>query len=101
MQDNNLRGLGTLARSGFIGLACLIFNFQFFIFNSLSQARLVKTVDAVGMTVSDLDRSVAFLSKVLGFEKMSEVEVHGAEYEKLLGVFGSRMRIARLKLGAE
>jgi catechol 2,3-dioxygenase-like lactoylglutathione lyase family enzyme len=54
-----------------------------------------------GVTVSDLDRSVEFFSKVLSFEKASEVEVHGSEFENLQGVFGVRMRIARLKLGQE
>ncbi|HXU37694.1 MAG TPA: VOC family protein [Blastocatellia bacterium] len=61
----------------------------------------VTAVDAVGMTVSDLDRSVEFFSKVLSFEKVSEVEVAGPEYERLQGVFGLRMRIARMKLGDE
>jgi catechol 2,3-dioxygenase-like lactoylglutathione lyase family enzyme len=64
-------------------------------------AQIVQLVDAVGMTVSDMDRSVEFFSKVLTFEKISDVEVHGAEYEKLQGVFGLRMRVARLRLGAE
>jgi len=64
-------------------------------------AQIVKSVDAVGMTVSDIDRSVEFFSKVLSFEKVSDVEVHGAEYEKLQGVFGLRMRVARMKLGDE
>jgi len=53
------------------------------------------------MTVSDMDRSVEFFSKVLSFEKISDVEVHGAEYEKLQGVFGLRMRLVRMKLGDE
>jgi catechol 2,3-dioxygenase-like lactoylglutathione lyase family enzyme len=62
---------------------------------------LVSAVDSIGMTVSDLDRSVAFYSQVLGFEKVSETEVDGAEYERLEGVFGLRMRTARMKLGDE
>ncbi len=82
-------------------LLSLIFNFYFLIFNSQLLAQLTKAVDAVGMTVSDLDRSVDFFAKVLSFEKLGEVEVHGREYEKLHGVFGVRMRIARLRLGAE
>jgi catechol 2,3-dioxygenase-like lactoylglutathione lyase family enzyme len=53
------------------------------------------------MTVSDLDRAVEFYSKVLSFEKVSDTEVTGDEYERLQGVFGLRMRIARLKLGDE
>jgi len=64
-------------------------------------AQLVKAVDAVGITVSDLDRSVQFFSEVLSFEKISDVEVHGDEYEKLQGLFGVRMRIVRMKLGDE
>src|SRR5215475_3654644 len=64
-------------------------------------AQLVKSVDAVGMTVSDMDRSVEFFSKVLSFEKVSDLEVAGSEYERLQGVFGVRMRIVRMKLGDE
>jgi catechol 2,3-dioxygenase-like lactoylglutathione lyase family enzyme len=58
-------------------------------------------VESVGMTVSDLDRAVDFYTRVLGFEKLSEVEVAGEAYEQLQGVFGLRMRIARLRLGEE
>ena len=64
-------------------------------------AQLVKSVESVGMTVSDMDRSVEFFSKVLSFEKTSDVEVHGAEFEKLRGMFGLRMRVVRMKLGTE
>jgi len=66
-----------------------------------TQAQIVKSVDAVGMTVSDMDRSISFFSKIFGFDKISDVEVHGAEYEKLRGVFGARMRVVGLKLGDE
>lgn len=62
---------------------------------------LVKSVDTVGMTVSDMDRSVEFFSKVLSFEKLSDIEVAGSEYERLQGVFGARMNIVRMKLGDE
>ena len=62
---------------------------------------LVTAVDSVGMTVSDLDRSVEFYSKVLSFEKVSETELAGPEYEHLEGVFGLRMRVARMRLGDE
>jgi catechol 2,3-dioxygenase-like lactoylglutathione lyase family enzyme len=61
----------------------------------------VNSVDSVGITVSDLDRSVDFFIKVLSFEKVSEVEVAGESYEHLQGVFGLRMRVARLRLGDE
>ena len=61
----------------------------------------VAAVDAVGMTVSDLDRAVEFFSKVLSFERVAEVEVTGSEYEHLQGLFGLRMRVARMRLGDE
>lgn len=62
---------------------------------------LVKGVDSIGLTVSDLDRSVEFFSTVLQFQKVSETEVDGEGYERLTGVFGLRMRIARMRLGDE
>jgi catechol 2,3-dioxygenase-like lactoylglutathione lyase family enzyme len=64
-------------------------------------APLVEDVAAVGMTVSDMDRSVAFFTNVLTFDKVSDVEVSGEGHERLLGLFGVRMRVVRLRLGAE
>lgn len=77
------------------------FTFAFCLFTSSAQAQLVKSIDSIGMTVSDMDRSLEFFTKVLSFEKISDVEVHGSEYEKLQGLFGLRMRVARMKLGNE
>src|SRR5947209_18371392 len=57
-------------------------------------------VESVGMTVSDMDRSVAFYS-ALTFQKVSDTEVFGEQYEHLEGVFGARMRIVRMQLGNE
>ncbi len=62
---------------------------------------LVTEVASVGITVADMDRSVEFYSKVLSFEKMSDVEVSGDAYERLQGVFGLRLRVVRLRLGDE
>ena len=61
----------------------------------------VRAVEAIGMTVSDMNRSVKFYSEVLPFEKVLDVEVYGTAYEHLLGVFGLRMRVVRMKLGGE
>jgi catechol 2,3-dioxygenase-like lactoylglutathione lyase family enzyme len=61
----------------------------------------VKGVDSIGLTVSDLDRSVDFYSSVLHFQKVSVTEVDGEGYEHLQGVFGLRMRTARMRLGDE
>src|SRR5262249_42650798 len=63
--------------------------------------RLVRAVDAVGMTVADMDRSVAFYGQVLGFEKISDVELWGGDVERLQGVFGIRVRVVRMRLGGE
>jgi len=62
---------------------------------------LVTGVDSIAITVSDMDRSVAFYSEVLTFEKVSDVEVWGSDYERLQGVFGLRMRVVRMRLGEE
>jgi catechol 2,3-dioxygenase-like lactoylglutathione lyase family enzyme len=61
----------------------------------------INAVSAVGMTVSDIDRSIDFYSKVLSFGKVSDVEVWGGQYEHLEGIFGLRMRIVRMQLGDE
>src|SRR5439155_5810741 len=58
------------------------------------------TVESIGMTVSDMDRAVEFYS-ALTFQKVSDVEVVGEQYEHLEGVFGARMRIVRMQLGNE
>jgi MIP family channel proteins len=65
-----------------------------------SEAR-VGAVGAIGLTVSDVDRSVAFYGDVLGFEKISDVEVSGAAYERLTGVFGLQARVVVMQLGSE
>ncbi len=62
---------------------------------------LIQAVDSAGFTVSDIDRSAEFFSKVLSFEKVSDVEVTGEDYEHLQGVFGLRMRVVRMRLGDE
>lgn len=58
-------------------------------------------VHSVGMTVADMDRSLDFYTRVLSFQKLSDIEVWGSEMEKLQGVFGLRMRVATLRLGDE
>ncbi|MGH7427369.1 MAG: VOC family protein [Candidatus Methylomirabilaceae bacterium] len=59
----------------------------------------VKAVGAIGMTVSDMDRAAAFYSEALSFQKVSDVEVDGEEYERLWGIFGVRARVVRMQLG--
>jgi catechol 2,3-dioxygenase-like lactoylglutathione lyase family enzyme len=61
----------------------------------------ITAVDTIGMTVADMDRAVDFYTTVLTFEKVSDIEVSGREFELMEGVFGARMRIVRLRLGDE
>ena len=60
-----------------------------------------QAVTIVGLTVSDMDRSVDFYTTVLDFEKVTDHELTGDAYEALQGVFGTRQRVVRLRLGAE
>jgi catechol 2,3-dioxygenase-like lactoylglutathione lyase family enzyme len=61
----------------------------------------ITAVESIAVTVSDLDRAVDFYSKVLTFEKVADREVSGEAYEHLFGVFGLRVRSARMRLGNE
>jgi catechol 2,3-dioxygenase-like lactoylglutathione lyase family enzyme len=62
---------------------------------------IAQSVEAVGMTVANMDRSVAFFREVLTFAPVSDIEVAGQEYDRLQGVFGTRMRVVRMRLGDE
>lgn len=61
----------------------------------------VSRVESVGFTVSEMDRALDFYTRVLPFEKVSDAEIWGADFEHLSGVFGARARVVRLKLGGE
>jgi catechol 2,3-dioxygenase-like lactoylglutathione lyase family enzyme len=68
--------------------------------SSLAAAQVVK-VEAVGITVKEMDRSLKFYTEVLGFKKVADSEYKGREFEKLQGVFGLNIRVVRLQLGDE
>jgi catechol 2,3-dioxygenase-like lactoylglutathione lyase family enzyme len=68
--------------------------------SSFALAQVVK-VEAVGITVKDMDRSLKFYTEVLGFKKVSDQEYKGDSFEKLEGVFGLNIRVAKLQLGDE
>jgi len=61
----------------------------------------VTAVGPIGLTVSDMERSIAFYRDVLRFEKTSDVEVSGLEFERLQGVFGALARVVEMRLGTE
>jgi catechol 2,3-dioxygenase-like lactoylglutathione lyase family enzyme len=62
---------------------------------------LASSVDAVGLTVRDMDRSVAFFTGVLSFEPVSDIQRSGDAVDRVHGVFGARTRVVRLRLGQE
>lgn len=61
----------------------------------------VEKIESVGFTVSDMDKAIDFYTRILPFEKISDAEIWGADFEHLSGVFGARTRIVRFKLGSE
>ncbi len=67
----------------------------------LPSSPILERVESVGFTVSNMDRALDFYTRVLPFEKVSDDEFFGTEFEHLTGVFGARARVVRLKLGNE
>jgi catechol 2,3-dioxygenase-like lactoylglutathione lyase family enzyme len=87
-------------------IACLVISLAFITTASLAQhangvPTVVQSIAAVGFTVSDMERSVAFYRDALAFKPVSDVEVDGPEYDQLYGVFGVRARIVRMQLGEQ
>jgi catechol 2,3-dioxygenase-like lactoylglutathione lyase family enzyme len=58
-------------------------------------------VGPIGMTVADMDRSLVFFERVLSFRKIADHEFHDDAFDRLTGVFGARVRVVDLQLGAE
>ena len=58
---------------------------------------VVSAVDAIGITVSDVDRSVRFYRELFGFAQVSDVELTG----DAPGIPEARRRIVRMRLGDE
>jgi catechol 2,3-dioxygenase-like lactoylglutathione lyase family enzyme len=67
----------------------------------VSPRPLVEAVGAIGLTVADLGRSVAFYADVLTFEPTHDTVVSGAAYGRLQGVPGARVRVVGMRLGDE
>lgn len=53
------------------------------------------------LTVSDMERSTQFFEQALGFEKVADTTIVDRNYDYLNGVFGTRVRNVRMKLGDE
>jgi len=61
----------------------------------------VNKVETIGITVKDMNRSLAFYTRVLGFKKISDAGFRGDQIESLKGLFGINLRVVRLQLGDE
>src|SRR5437867_9945518 len=61
----------------------------------------VSAVGAIAVTVASVERSITFYSDVLGFEKVSDAEVWGGDWERLQGMTGLRLRVVQMRLGDE
>ena len=82
-------------------LALVFLPFAFLLFTSAAIAQIVKAVGPIGMTVSQMDRSVEFFSRALGFTKISDVELTGPRVDTLYGLSGIRMRVIHMGLGEQ
>lgn len=94
-----IRALACTATIGLVGLPMQA-SCSHLCGDSASSA-FVRSVESVGITVSDMNRSIDFYGRVLSFGKISDFELTGNEYEHLEGVFGLRMRVVRMQLGNE
>ena len=57
---------------------------------------MIKQIAHVGVTVSDLDRSIAFYRDIAGLEFKGEMLMEGPETDRLFGRKGARARVAYL-----
>ncbi|MEG3990687.1 VOC family protein [Microcoleus sp. S28C3] len=61
----------------------------------------VQRIRAIGLTVSDADRSQDFYTQALGFEPVSDITVETEDYSDLVGMAEATIRIVTLQLGDE
>lgn len=61
----------------------------------------VQRIRAIGLTVSDADRSQDFYTQALGFEPVSDITFETEDYSDLLGMAEATIRIVTLQLGDE
>ena len=72
-------------------------NLKIFMLNRIQ----VQRIRAIGLTVSDADRSQDFYTQALGFEPVSDITVETEDYSDLVGVAEAAIRIVTLQLGDE
>jgi catechol 2,3-dioxygenase-like lactoylglutathione lyase family enzyme len=80
---------------------CLVLALLLACSTAFAEALKALAVGPIGMTVSDMDRSVAFFGNVLTFSKTADIEFHDDAFDRLTGVFGARVRVVDMRLGGE
>jgi catechol 2,3-dioxygenase-like lactoylglutathione lyase family enzyme len=61
----------------------------------------VQRIRAIGLIVTDADRSKDFYTQALGFKTVSDMTVEGSDFSDLEGIAGAKIRIVTLQLGDE
>ncbi|MCW5314220.1 VOC family protein [Nostoc sp. KVJ3] len=61
----------------------------------------VQRIRAIGLTVTNCDRSLNFYQEALGFELIGDITVEGKDYSDLEGLTEAKIRIVTLQLGDE
>ncbi|MEH1890255.1 MAG: VOC family protein [Nostoc sp.] len=61
----------------------------------------VQKIRAIGLTVTNCNRSLNFYKEALAFELVSDITVEGQDYSDLEGITEAKIRIVTLQLGDE
>lgn len=75
--------------------------FLFLALFSFSTLAGVREVEAIGLTVNDLNRELAFYTNTLPFELVSISEISGKATDDMFDLNNAKLRVAEVKLGAE
>ncbi len=60
---------------------------------------MIKSLEHVGLGVSDMEKSLEFYRDLLGMEVIMELDISDERIGRVIGVAGAKCRIAHLKLG--
>lgn len=61
---------------------------------------MISRVHSVGFTVADMERSLDFYTRLLPFGVVSQGDVSGSAFERLIGIAGARAWVVTLALGS-
>lgn len=61
---------------------------------------MITTINHVGISVANMDRSIGFYRDVLGMQLVRQRTFSGEQYENILGLEGARGKLALLQAGS-